>query len=284
MAPKISLPTPDSILARPFVKSAGGKTRLLPKLHALMPKRFGSYHEPFVGGGALFWSLASSGAIKWASITDTNADLIAAYCAVWGDVDTLINLLARMKNTKPFFHKVRARKVDGELEETIAARMIYLNKTCYNGLWRVNRSGQFNTPFGHYKNPPICDEPNLRACARVMNALEGLVISRDSFDSVLGRAEAGDFVYFDPPYLPLSKTSSFTAYGSASFGFGDHARLAGVARELKSRKVHVMISNCDHPEIRKLYTKGFKIHEVTAARSINAKGDGRGHVSELVIT
>lgn len=270
----------DSGSARPFWKCAGGKTKLLPDLMERVPKSFGTYHEPFVGGGALFWALAPG--LRWATLADTNAHLTACYEAVHLDVEPLIARLRRMKNTEDDYYRVRDREANGPLAK--AARALYLNKTCFNGLWRENRSGKMNVPFGHYANPTFCDADNLRACSAALARLDLLSIHSSSFESVVGRAEKGDFAFFDPPYLPISKTSNFTNYGSAGFGYADHVRLRDVALELKSKKVHVMITNCDHPEIRKLYAKGFKIAEVSAPRSINSVASKRGPVPELIIT
>lgn len=273
--------------ARPILKCAGGKTKLLPELLARVPTTFGTYHEPFVGGGALFWSLASAGRVKRARLGDTNADFVCAYCVLReGHADELVKRLRRMRNDEAYFKRLRAKDPTRMPDVERAARAIYLNKTCYNGLWRVNRSGQFNTPFGCFANPAICDEDNLLACARLLE-LTRTTIAREPFEAVLQRAKSGDLAYFDPPYLPV-KDDSFTAYGSGGFGWSDHVRLRDVAHELKERGVHVIISNSAHPRIEALYTElastPFTVDTVHAARAINSRGDGRGKVEEFIIT
>lgn len=268
--------------AKPFVKFAGGKTRLLPELLARVPREFGAYHEPFVGGGALFFALAPR--LSRANLSDTNDHLMAAYGAVADDAPALVKKLRRMKGDEESYYRARARNVHGKPRLVVGARMIYLNKTCFNGLWRENRSGQMNAPYGHRPAANYCDEPNLLACSAAMRAIADLRLRTESFERVLERAAPGDFVFFDPPYLPASATADFTSYGSAGFGLGDHSRLCDVARELKARAVGVMITNGDHPAIRELYRKGFKLEEVKAPRSINRDGAKRGAVPELVIT
>jgi DNA adenine methylase len=284
---------PDAVRARPFVKMAGGKSKLIPELLARMPSTFENYYEPFVGGGALFFYLSASSTLsKTASdrercfvIGDTNEDLIASYRAVRDTPRDLVRRLRGMKNTEAFFRKVREidlSQLPGDtmgLTAATAARFIYLNKTCFNGLHRVNRAGQFNTPFGHYPKPAICDEANLRACSRV---LKRAAIRNGPFAATVVDAKPGDLVYFDPPYMPIAE-QSFTSYSANGFGYGQHAELAGCARELRARGVHVMISNSDTARVRALY-EGFTIHEVQAARSINATGSGRGKITELIIT
>lgn len=291
-APATYVPVPAfAPRARPFVKMAGGKTKLLPELLRRVPKTFATYYEPFVGGGALFFELrATFGASKSRRyvIGDTNADLIHAYREIRDRPDDLIRRLRGMKNNEAFFKKVRAFNLD-TLEPTTpginsarAARMIYLNKTCFNGLHRVNRKGEFNVPFGHYAKTKICDESNLRACQA---ALQGVSISNASFTVTSEDAKEGDFVYFDPPYLPISDTSDFTAY-STPFAWTHHVALYEHAKRLKERGVHVLISNSASPRIVKLYgeDRAFKVETIAAARSINAHGDKRGKIQELLIT
>lgn len=271
--------------ARPFAKWVGGKTRLLPELHARLPYRFNAYHEPFVGGGALYWSLATAsiknGPSRRYHLSDMNPYLVPTYRAIKSDVEGLIKLLSVMPYEKGFFLTQRARDLHGLSDVEIGAWFIYLNRTCFNGLFRVNKSGKFNVPFGRYTNPTICDADLLRACSTVMTRT-GTFVEQVGFEAVMTRAEPGDLVYFDPPYLPLSETSDFTAYTNTGFNFDDQVRLRDVALRLKQKGVYVMLSNSDAPRIRELYSE-FQIDSVMAARAINSKADGRGKISELII-
>lgn len=263
--------------ARPFVKWAGGKRSMLPHLLPLVPPEFGTYHEPFLGGGALFFAAMPQRAV----LADANQRLVRAYLGVRDKVEAVINFLRRSQHSKQLFLKMRAWNVDRADDASVAAWLIYLNKTAFNGLYGVNRSGQFNVPFGDYKSPVVCDEPNLRACS---TALAGVEIRHDDFTRVLDRAVADDFVYFDPPYLPVSATSSFAAYTPNGFGLRDHRRLRDVALELKARGVHVLISNSVAPAVLELYAEGFEVRRVSAPRAVAAKGASRGKVEELIIS
>ena len=273
-------------IARPFAKFAGGKTRLLPELAQRVPSSFANYHEPFVGGGALYWWLAESGRFdgRIARLSDLNAHLILTYHAIQENVDALVRRLREMPHDKEYFLALRDRNMleEGVPDVEVAAWFIYLSKTAFNGLFRVNKAGKFNTPWGKYKNPNICDEPTLRACAAVLNRVK-TEIERMPFERVLEYARRDDFVFCDSPYHPISKTSNFTSYNGGGFRLSDQERLRYVALELKRRGVHVLLSNSDCPAIRELYADGFTIETVQAPRSINSKGDGRGNVSELLI-
>ncbi len=261
---------------RPFLKWAGGKRQLLPHLLRHVPRRFGRYIEPFVGGGALFFALRPSKA----TLADVNERLIRAYRGVSGQVDDVVRLLRGYPYEPDFFYRMRARDIDAGTDAEVAAWFIYLNRTGYNGLYRVNRKNRFNVPFGRYANPTVCDEPTLRACA---GALAGKRLVVDDFQAVADSAARGDFVYFDPPYAPLSATSSFTSYTSCGFGPQEQERLRDVALGLKKRGVHVLLSNSSATLVRDLYAKGFDVFEVSATRMVNSKGSGRGSVAELVI-
>ncbi|MFQ5400503.1 MAG: DNA adenine methylase [Anaerolineae bacterium] len=265
---------------RPFLKWAGGKTRLIDELTSRMPAQFAGYHEPFLGGGALFFGLYRAQRIRQAFISDINAELIDAYIAIRDRVDAVIELLLQYPHSEEFYYELRSLdpwKLD--LPER-AARMIYLNKTGYNGLYRVNRQGKFNVPFGRYKSPKYYDHDNLKA---VSNALQEISINCIPFDTVLENAQAGDWVYFDPPYAPLSKTSNFTTYHVGGFSAEDQERLRDVCLALTEKGVYVTLSNSDTPPIRELYS-GFIIGEVLANRAINSKGGKRGKIRELMIT
>lgn len=283
--------TADSPHALPFVKWAGGKRSMLPKLLSRLPSKFVDYYEPFIGGGALYWALmnqyppnAATYRIQNALISDTNRHLVRTYRAIAVDVEGVITRLKIMPYESDFFYATRALDMTDASDVEIAAWFIYLNKSCFNGLYRVNKAGNPNTPFGKYKNPTICDEDNLRACAHVLKQTRTR-IQEQPFEAVRNEAKAGDLVYFDPPYLPVSATSDFTAYTADGFGYEDHVRLRDLALELKERGVYVMISNSDSPVTRELYAAkpGFYVDTVSSPRAINSKGGKRGNVSELII-
>jgi len=270
--------------AEPFVKWAGGKSQLLNYLVETMPQQFNNYLEPFVGGGALFFFLYSSGILsgKKAVLIDLNSDLINLYRVI-KNKDKLEMLIIELKNGKykneeKVFYSIRENEPENDIKA--AARMIYLNRTCYNGLYRVNSNGKFNTPFGRYYNPLICDEENLRA-ANI--ALKNVKIIEDDFELVLAHAEKGDFIYFDPPYQPISKTANFTGYTKDTFTQEDQNRLAYVFNKLDKKGCKVMLSNSDNHYIRQLY-KRYEIKTVKAKRIINCKALKRGEINELIIT
>jgi DNA adenine methylase len=268
---------------RPFLKWAGGKGQLLPEILDAVDQAgpFRTFHEPFVGGGALFFALARAGRIGGrARLTDANPSLIDAYRGVRDELDAVIGLLQAhtRKHSEEHFYRVRAARPRGLAQR--AARVIYLNKTCYNGLFRENSKGEFNTPFGRYKNPRICDEQNLRA---VSAALARTELAAEDFTAVLDHAEPGDLVYFDPPYHPVSTTAYFTAYSRGGFGADAQRRLAEVFAELADRGVSVILSNSLTEFTRGLYAS-FPVREVLANRSVNSRIDRRGKVSEVLVT
>ncbi len=264
--------------AKPFVKWAGGKGQLLNELTKNLPE-FKNYHEPFVGGGALFFRLYSMGKIRKAYLNDSNEELMNAYQVIKGDVDSLINELqsGNYQNTKEIYYKIRAEELKDKVKRV--ARFIYLNKTAYNGLYRVNKKGKFNVPFGGYVNPTICDEKNLKLVSQALQKVE--LVSED-FSMVLKHAQKVDLVYFDPPYFPLSETSNFTSYTSEGFTKEDQDRLYEVYKHLDSGGRFVMLSNSYHPYTKKLYQE-FDLEIVFAGRAISCKADGRGKIRELII-
>lgn len=274
---------------RPFMKWAGGKGQLLPELSRRLPRRFRRYHEPFVGGGALFFHLVNSGRLRHgALLSDFNPELILCYQVVRDDVEALIEALRCHEQHRldgEYFREVRSwdRRADFAQRSPVerAARTIFLNRTCYNGLYRLNQKGQFNAPFGHYRNPLICDPINMRAVSR---ALRDVDLAVGDFGDVLGRAEPGDLVYFDPPYVPMSATASFTHYTGQTFGSEAQRRLADLFVELARRGVHVMLSNSHTPLSNELYTP-HAVHKdvVYASRKINCDGLKRGLVEELIV-
>lgn len=259
---------------QPFLKWAGGKRNLLPELKKRMPKVYSAYYEPFVGGGALFFSHPMGKSF----LSDVNEELITCYRVIKDSPEALIQRLAELKadHSEKQYYEVRSRHdLENPLER--AARMIYLNKTCYNGLYRVNSKNEFNVPMGRYKSPGIFDEANLRLCSRWLQetSLEG-----GDFTAI--RPEQGDFVYFDPPYH-----DTFTGYTPLNFNEDDQIRLRDFCLELDSQGIFVMVSNSDTPFIRKIYKpfreKG-KISAILAPRPINSKADERKNGKEVIIT
>ncbi|MDI7246482.1 MAG: DNA adenine methylase [Bacillota bacterium] len=261
--------------AKPFVKWAGGKGQLVEDLAAHLPEKYSAYHEPFVGGGALFFRLAPATAF----LLDLNEELINAYLVVKNDCDALIRSLRKHKNERAYYYEMRALDPDTLDPVERASRLIYLNKTCYNGLYRVNRQGKFNVPYGRYKNPVYADEPQLRLASKVLANAD---IKLADFEIVLEQAKPGDFVYFDPPYQPISTTANFTSYTRDAFDESQQKRLAAVFRELDRRGCYLMLSNSDSPLVRELYRQ-FRIETVMAKRYINCKGERRGAIPEALV-
>jgi len=261
--------------ASPFLKWVGGKTSLLPELHKHVPARLRGYHEPFVGGGALFFSVQP----RRAFLADENAELIHCYAQVRDDVYAVLDALARHVYEKAHFTAVRALDPFALGPADRAARFIYLNKTCFNGLWRVNRAGRFNVPIGRYRNPKFNDPSALITAS---HALRGVELSHAPFEQSMARARAGDFVYLDPPYDPVSQTSSFASYTPNGFGWEDQERLAHACVVLNRRGVRFLLSNSATPRIRALYA-GFEQRLVHAPRFVNSKASARGAVEELLV-
>ena len=273
-------------MARPFLKWAGGKAKLAPLVAERAPERIGRYHEPFLGGGAVFFALREAGRIAHAALADGNADLIGVWRAVRDDVEGVIAALeplaARYLETEPLRRAFVYSEVRGQrprLPARKAARLLFLNKTCFNGLYRVNREGRFNVPHGRHRNPRILDRDGLREASA---ALACVTIEAIDFEDACARAEPGDFVYLDPPYQPLSATSAFTQYTSADFGFADQQRLRDAFDGLTERGVPALLSNSAHPDIEALY-RGYAIERVPMGRSINSNGAGRKPIDELLI-
>jgi DNA adenine methylase len=270
---------------RPIVKWAGGKARLLPAILPLLPERIETYYEPFVGGGAVFFALASERRFRRAVLSDLNAELVDVYRGIKKDVDAVIRLLERYRKKHDAELYYRTRELQPQSLELVerAARLIYLNKTGYNGLYRVNRAGQFNVPFGRYVNPAICDAERLRATAAVLRA-RGIKLVSGDFARVTEPAQPGDAVYFDPPYAPRSITANFTSYNSQEFGQAEHERLASTLEALTQRGVRTVLSNSDTRFTRQLYDRQrFQVQKVLVARPINSKSSKRGRVGELLI-
>lgn len=267
----------QTISPRPFLKWAGGKGKLIQQYIPYFPKSFKTYYEPFLGGGAVFFFLNPPSAV----LTDINAELVNAYRCVRNNVEELIAILEeyQLRHCKDYYYQVRQRNCSTNFEK--AARLIYLNKTCFNGLYRENSKGEFNVPLGKYKNPKICNPALLRS---VSAALQNTQIHVRAFEDILEYASScDDFVYFDPPYYPLSPTSNFTAYSRYSFSQDDQIKLKYVFAELAECGVKVMLSNSDCQFIRELY-RDFNISSITASRLINSNATKRGKISEVLIT
>lgn len=270
----------------PFVKWAGGKTQLLSRLEAHLPAQFERYFEPFLGGGAVFFHLLSRRGRFDAFLSDVNSDLINAYGVVKGDVDGLIKALQGHEqrfnagNRQDYYYRLRAMPAPASNIER-AARFIMFNKTCFNGLYRVNRSGRFNVPLGRYENPRICDADALRQASVALNRAGATILDRH-YGDVLKEARRGDLVYLDPPYSPSSSTSKFTEYTNGGFGDSDQRELAEEFARLSDRGCMAIMSNSDTPLIRRLYSS-YAQHRVEAARAINCKPARRRGHTELLI-
>lgn len=264
----------------PVLKWAGGKRQLLGPILERLPERIATYYEPFVGGAAVFFALAKERRFERAVLADANSDLVDVYLAIKEDLNGLIRALKKLAagHSQQQYYEVRAQTPRSRTQR--AARVIYLNKTGYNGLYRVNRSGEFNVPYGRYAKPNVCDEPRLRGAAE---ALAQATIEVADFEHVCRRARSGDAVYLDPPYVPLSKTSSFTAYDRHPFDLEQHRRLAQTFAELAERNVFALLSNSYTPETRDLYA-AWQCERIDVKRAINSRADARGPVAELLVT
>ena len=277
----------NHLQAKPFIKWAGGKRGLIEQLFAKFPTDFNNYHEPFLGGGAVFFELYSRGMLKdkKAYLSDINSELVNAYNTVKNNPDSLIAELEvyKKKHNKDFYYQTRVLdRTDGFKSLSNlgrATRFIYLNKTCFNGLYRVNSKGYFNTPIGSYKNPNIADKEVI-LCAS--EALQNAVISNQSFDKTLSNSNPNDFVYLDPPYYPLTKTSSFTSYDKNTFLDEKQKQLFNIFKKLHQRNCIVMKSNSNTEFIKDMYKK-YTIDFVQANRFINSKADGRKKIDEVLI-
>lgn len=275
----------DFMLAQPFVKWAGGKRQLLSDIRRNMPPEgFNNYYEPFVGGGALLFDIEPKNAV----INDYNSELINVYRVIRDDVESLIEDLKEHKNESDYFYWMREKDRSEEFFEMSsverASRLLYLNKTCFNGLFRVNSNNQFNVPFGNYKNPNFINEPILRGVSAYLNHENVNVrLLNGDFEDAIEDCEAGDFVYFDPPYDSVSDdTTSFVGYTLNGFNRNEQQRLANVYRELHERGCKVLLSNAKTDFIEDIYAD-FNIVTVKANRNINSKGSGRGKVDEVLV-
>ena len=275
-------------MTSPFLKWAGGKGKLAPRIVERAPSGFGRYHEPFAGGGAAFFALHDGGLVASARLSDSNRELMDCFGMVRDRLDDLACALATLADAylprdadgrRDFYLERRAEVPDDAVAR--AARLIFLNRTCYNGLYRVNSRGQFNVPHGRYASPRILDAAGLAAASEALQRAE---LSCDDFETACARAHAGDFVYLDPPYYPLTATANFTDYTITAFGPAEHRRLADTFEELTGRGVHALLSNSDHEAVRALYEgRGLGIEVVQMSRAINSVGSKRQPVAELLI-
>ncbi|WP_009633862.1 DNA adenine methylase [Synechocystis sp. PCC 7509] len=264
---------------RPFLKWAGGKSKLIEQYIPHFPQSFTNYYEPFLGGGAVFFYFCNVKPDANKVISDINPELINTYCCIKNNVEPLIELLNthQEQHDKDYYYRMRSHFQGSDIER--AARFIYLNKTCFNGLYRENSQGRFNVPMGKYKNPTICNSDLLRS---VSLALQSAEVSLKPYSDIKAKNEQ-DFVYFDPPYYPLSSTSNFTTYSRYIFKETEQIKLRDTFAKLASRGVKVMLSNSDCALVRELYAD-FNIYEISAARAINSKAEKRGKITELLIT
>ncbi|MCK6544648.1 DNA adenine methylase [Myxococcota bacterium] len=268
--------------AVPFLKWAGGKTQLLPEILPRLPDRMRTYYEPFIGGGAVFFALANERRFERAVIGDMNPALTELYSTIRDQVSALITTLEAHQQhatDADYYYAMRGADTTRMTPLERSARTLFLNKTCFNGLYRVNRKGEFNVPFGKYANPKVCNADVLTAASQ---ALQGVEIVNANFHVIAERAQKGDCVYFDPPYVPLSSTSSFCSYDQNAFGPKQHQHLADVYRGCLARGASAVLSNSDCPETRALF-RGLDVVTVHATRAINSNATRRGTVTEILV-
>ena len=272
------------VTLQPFTKWTGGKRQLLPVIRELMPKTYNRYFEPFVGGGALFFDLAPKDAV----INDFNAELINCYQQIKDNPQELIEILKvhQEYNSKEYYLDLRSadrdERIDMMSEVQRAARILYMLRVDFNGLYRVNSKNQFNVPYGRYKNPKIVDENLVSAISTYLNNNQ-IEIKKGDFEKAVLDVQPGDFVYFDPPYIPLSETSAFTSYTHEGFSYDDQVRLRDTFKKLNDAGAYVMLSNSSSFLVEELY-RDFNIHYVEANRTNGAKSSSRGKISEIIVT
>ena len=276
----------SSVIPKPFVKWAGGKRQLIPILNESLPESFGTYYEPFLGGGALLFHILTERNGQKCSISDLNSDLVLAYTTIRNRIDELISSLKThernyKKKSKSYYYSVRESNPRSEIEKT--SRLLFLNRTCFNGLYRVNSKGKFNVPLGKYTNPNIVNEENLRSVSGILQSSRVSIKCRD-FEAVLRDAKKGDLVYFDPPYQPVSDTANFTSYTNKDFTYDDLDRLAKLCKKLDSKGCNVLLSNSDSKEVEDIFSsKSWKVSKIQANRSINSNSKKRTGHFELLI-
>lgn len=274
-----------SVEPKPFVKWAGGKRQLIPIIEQHIPSEFGTYFEPFLGGGALLFHMLSRNPDVRCKVSDLNSDLVLSYITIRDRVEELIASLELhaknyRKNHDAYYYHVRGQEPKDQIQK--ASRLLFLNKTCFNGLYRVNSKGKFNVPLGRYANPNIVNGENLVAVSQMLRSRKVQFSCRD-FTSVLSEAKKGDFVYFDPPYQPVSQTASFTSYTNRDFTYEDLQKLVDVSEKLVDKGCRVLHSNSNSKEVRDMFSKGWKIVEISANRAINSDSTKRTGHTELLI-
>jgi DNA adenine methylase len=274
------------VVPKPFVKWAGGKRQLIPILNENLPENFGTYYEPFIGGGALLFHILTDRNDQKCSISDLNSDLVLAYTTIRNRIDDLILSLKNHeknyhKDSKSYYYSVRESNPRSEIEKT--SRLLFLNRTCFNGLYRVNSKGKFNVPLGRYSNPNIVNEDNLRSVSNILQTTQVSIKCRD-FEAVLRDVKKGDLVYFDPPYQPVSNTANFTSYTNKDFTDKDLERLADLCNRLDSKGCKVLLSNSDSKQVSDIFSeKPWKVNRIQANRSINSNSKKRTGHFELLI-
>lgn len=271
-----------NMLVAPVVKWVGGKRQILYQIKKYVPETFSTYYEPFLGGGAVLFELQPPKAV----VNDINSELINIYEVIKDSVEELIGDLKKYKNEEDAFYEKRELDRDKERYNRLtpvqkASRIIYLNKTCYNGLFRVNKAGEFNTPFGNYKNPNIVNEITLRAVSKYFNKAR-ITFTCQDFEFVLKRARKGAFVYLDPPYDPVSDTASFTGYDKGGFDRNEQIRLKKTCDKLNEKGIKFLLSNSATDFIKELY-RNYKIEIIQAKRAVNSRADKRGEIDEVLV-
>lgn len=274
----------NSYKLKPFTKWTGGKRQLFPEIKSRMPEVYNNYFEPFIGGGALFFELAP----QTAFINDFNTELINCYQQIKDNPTQLIKLLGEHQenNSKDYYLELRSVDRDDRINQMSlverAARIMYMLRVNFNGLYRVNSKNQFNVPYGKYKNPKVLDENLILAISDYLNKNNITILSGD-FEEAVAQVQKGDFVYFDPPYVPLSQTSTFTSYTNEGFSYTDQVRLRNTFERLSKKGAYVMLSNSSSPLVEELY-QDFYIHKVEATRTNGAKSSSRGKIKEIIVT
>ena len=271
---------------KPFVKWVGGKRQLMQDLENNFPKQFSTYHEPFLGGGAVMFNLLTKKSQLSCNVSDFNSDLILAYVTIRDKLEKLIESLENHsknyhKNSTEYYYEVRKQEPKQQIEKV--SRLLFLNKTCFNGLYRVNKKGQFNVPLGRYTNPNIVNKENLTAVSKILQSKKIKISCRD-FEAVLGDAKKGDLVYFDPPYQPVSSTANFTSYTHRDFTEDDLERLAKLADQLHSKGCYVLLSNSNSKTVKDFFSKKYwKISSINVNRAINSNAQKRTGHKEIII-
>ena len=271
---------------KPFVKWVGGKRQLMQDLENNFPKQFSTYHEPFLGGGAVMFNLLTKKPQLSCNVSDFNSDLILAYVTIRDKLEKLIESLENHsknyhKNSTEYYYEIRKQEPKQQIEKV--SRLLFLNKTCFNGLYRVNKKGQFNVPLGRYTNPNIVNKENLTAVSKILQSKKIKISCRD-FEAVLGDAKKGDLVYFDPPYQPVSSTANFTSYTHRDFTEEDLERLAKLADQLHSKGCYVLLSNSNSKTVKDFFSKKhWKISSINVNRAINSNAQKRTGHKEIII-